>query len=342
MKSDIHHLIRKALPVVDAYEVTDTIREYLVNNQALLVLQKQKPVGLLTAIDLAQRKQFLVADCLVPKPVIRVENTVEEVLQVMKRSSFSVLPVHDADSNFIGAIYIDDIVDFLFLKTEKQKAVVQSMVHDLKSPLANISSINDILQHETDPEENKQLLNYVGLSVDLAKEIVNDMLLSERLETEELQFTQLELNDFISSCIPSVKGLLSQKMIELKTTRLREPCYVNGDKVKLERVIHNLLSNAIKFSHPNSTIQLSCFASPEDCTIEITDEGIGIPEKLQPYIFDKFSKAKRRGTAGEGTTGLGMYITREIIRLHHGEVWFKSGENEGTIFFIRLPRLTGQ
>ena len=338
MKITIHQLIRKALPVVDAYQETDAIRDYLVNNQALLVLEKQKPLGLLTAVDLAKKKQLLVIDCLVHKPTVSQGDSVEQVLQVMKGSNFPVLPVQDLESNFIGAIYMDDIVDFLYLKTEKQQAVVHSMVHDLKSPLANISTINEMLQHpDADPLENKQLLSYVGYSVDLAKEIINDLLLSERIETEELDFNSIDLNSFICECLPAVKGLLAHKQLELETVLLEKPCNILADKIKLQRVVHNLLSNAIKFSHPNKKVRLSCFRGPGDVTIEITDEGVGIPAHLQPFIFDKFSKAKRRGTAGEATTGLGMYISKEIIRLHHGEIWFQSEEQLGTIFFIRLP-----
>jgi signal transduction histidine kinase len=337
MKTTVNHLIRKELRWVDAYQETDTIREYLINCQALLVIEKCKPMGLLTAVDLVKKKYPLIIDCLVPKPAVQEQDTVEEVLQVMKRSNFSVLPVQDAESNFVGAICIDDIVEFLYRKTEKQQAVVQSMVHDLKSPLANISSINEMLQQDIDPQENKELLSYVGLSVNLAREIINDLLLSEKLETEETILTKIELNELISSCIAPVKGLLAQKMIALKTTLLENPCYFMGDKIKLQRVIHNLLSNAIKFSHRESVIRISCSVDIENLMIEITDEGVGIPEALQPFVFDKFSKAQRKGTAGEGTTGLGMFITKEIVRLHQGEIWFKSEEEIGTIFFIRLP-----
>lgn len=338
MKTRIHQLVRKALPVVDAYVETDAIRDYLVHNQALLVLEDKKPLGILTAIDIVKRKQTLVIDCMTHKPFVQPDHTVEQVLHLMKGAGYSVLPVQDNKTNFIGAIYIDDIVDFLYTKAEKQQAVVQSMVHDLKSPLANISSISEMLQQEdNDPEENKQLLSYVGLSVDIAKEIVNDLLLSEKLESEELELSEIELNSFISECVPAVKGLLAQKSLQLHLVLLDTPCYFKGDRPKLQRVVHNLLSNAIKFSHRDSNIWLSCFRGQSDFTIEITDEGVGIPEKLQPYIFDKFSKAKRKGTAGESTTGLGMHLSKEIVKLHNGDLWFKSEENMGTIFFIRLP-----
>lgn len=337
MKTTIHPLIRKELPLIEANLPTDTVRSYLASTQALLVIDDKKPVGLLTATDLLKSQQPVAAESLVPKPFVQADYTIEEVLQIMKLSNFYVLPVQDAANNFIGAICIDDIVDFLYVKTQKQQAMVQSMAHDLKSPLANISSIHDLLQQENTVDENKQLLSYVSLSVDLAREIINDLLLSEKLETEDVILTRLELNEFIENCMPLIQGLLSQKMIQLRLTLLEAPCYFMGDRVKLQRVIHNLLSNAIKFSNYKGSIQVNCFAATNNLTIQITDEGVGIPDALQPHVFEKFSKAQRQGTAGEGSTGLGMYITREIIKMHKGDIWFKSEERVGSVFFIRLP-----
>ncbi|GGH62058.1 signal transduction histidine kinase [Filimonas zeae] len=337
MKTTIHQLVRKELPLIDAYTETDTIKDYLINSKALLVVTQQKPIGLLTTTDLAKNHQPVLADALVPKPFVQAGYTVAEVMQIMKLSGFTVLPVQDENGNLTGAIYIEDIVQYLYQQNEKQQAVVQTMAHDLKSPLANISSINEMLKLEGTTPENQELLNYVSQSVDLAREIINDLLLSEKLETDDIIFTRLELNEFIRSCIPPVQGLLSGKMITLETQMLTAPCYFMGDKVKLHRVMHNLLSNAIKFSNYQSTIRLSCFAASDNFTIHITDEGVGIPENLQPHVFDKFSKAQRRGTAGEGSTGLGMYITREIVKMHRGDIWFKSEERVGSAFYIRLP-----
>lgn len=337
MKTIIHPLIRKELPLIDAQLSTDHVKDYLANTQALLVVDNKKPLGLLTATDLIKNQQAIVANCLTPKPVVKSDYTVEEVLQIMKLSNLFVLPVQDAENNYIGAIYIDDIVEFLYHKTEKQQALVQSMAHDLKSPLANISSINYMLQQESLQPENKQLLDYVSLSVDLAREIINDLLLSEKLETEDLVLTRMELGEFVDNCLPAVQGLLNQKHIRLLVTSPASPCYFMGDKVKLQRVIHNLLSNAIKFSNYQSVIQLDCFTGSNNFSLQIKDEGVGIPEALQPHVFEKFSKAQRQGTAGEGSTGLGMYITREIIKMHKGDIWFKSEERAGSVFFIRLP-----
>lgn len=338
MKTTIHRLIRKELPLINAHEETNAIREYLISQQALLVVTEQQPLGLITTVDIARQQQHLLGDCLVPKPFVQAEFTVEEVLQIMKLSGFSVLPVKDTSGAITGAVFIDDIVQYLFQKTLQQQAAVQTMAHDLKSPLANISSINSLLQQDESPsDESRELLHYVSMSVDLARDIVNDLLMSEKLETDDLVLTRLEVNELILSCLPSVQGLLAHKQLTLNTSLLPAPCFFMGDKLKLQRVVHNLLSNAIKFSNYQSIITLTCFQASNNFTLQISDEGIGIPESLQMHVFEKFTRARRPGTAGEGSTGLGMYITHEIVRMHKGDIWFKSGERTGTTFYVRLP-----
>ena len=73
--------------------------------------------------------------------------------------------------------------------------------------------------------------------------------------------------------------------------------------------------------------------------LQVIDKGIGIPESMQASIFNKFTKAKRKGTEGEQTTGLGLFIAKRIVNMHDGKIWFESIENSGTTFFVRLPLL---
>lgn len=106
---------------------------------------------------------------------------------------------------------------------------------------------------------------------------------------------------------------------------------------KLERVIDNLISNGLKFSAENKPIQVNMEQQKGDVVITVKDFGIGIPAKLQEYIFNQFSKAGRRGLQGEKSIGLGLHIAKKIIEQHHGQLLMSSIENEGTTFTIKLP-----
>jgi two-component system sensor histidine kinase VicK len=114
--------------------------------------------------------------------------------------------------------------------------------------------------------------------------------------------------------------------------------FINLNQNKFSRVLNNLLGNAIKFSHRKQQILVSADVQTERGTIiiKVQDSGIGIPEDLKSMIFDKFTKAGRKGTEGEKSLGLGMSIVKRIVELHNGRIWMESKENIGTTIFIEL------
>jgi len=104
------------------------------------------------------------------------------------------------------------------------------------------------------------------------------------------------------------------------------------------QVINNLISNAIKFTEDGGAINLSVNEGSETILIEITDTGIGIPQKFHANLFEKFSNARRTGLKGEPSVGLGMSIIKTIVEWHRGKIWFKSEENMGSTFYIEIAK----
>ena len=333
----ISRFIKNDFLVVDAYDGISSVRNSLSDNEAVVVMDQNRPVGMLTANDVLRKQHHLVIDCMEPKPKLSPAQSVREVLAVMKQAHSEALPVYNDNKDLMGVIYKNDIVDYLCQAVEKQRSMVQVMVHDLKSPLANISSINELLQQDILKEEDKKLLFYSRQSCEIATDIINELLASEMIENDALSLATLELNSFIKECILSINGLVSQKEITLLDLLPQQEYYFQGDKSKLQRALHNVLYNAIKFTPQGGTIEVSCVAEADYFTLQIKDSGIGIPLANQPDIFQKFTKTKRKGTNGESSTGLGMYITKQIVDQHRGEIWFESKEGEGTTFFLRFP-----
>jgi two-component system sensor histidine kinase VicK len=105
---------------------------------------------------------------------------------------------------------------------------------------------------------------------------------------------------------------------------------------KFGRVLDNLLTNALKFTPSGGRVSVSLAEVGGHPRIVVRDTGVGIPAALQASVFDKFSAATRVGLYDSTTTGLGLFITKEIVQLHGGKIWLKSRENEGTTFFIEL------
>lgn len=115
-----------------------------------------------------------------------------------------------------------------------------------------------------------------------------------------------------------------------------EGVYAQINSDKFIRVIENLLSNAIKFTGVGGQVRVGLKKESQRVILQVSDTGIGIPEAMQSCVFNKFTKASRQGTQGEATTGLGLYIVKQIIDLHKGKIWLESKEKGGTSFYVEL------
>ena len=109
------------------------------------------------------------------------------------------------------------------------------------------------------------------------------------------------------------------------------------DSARVERMINNLLSNAIKFSPAGEKITIELEHRGTMVLISVADKGIGIPAEVQSELFNTFSAARRKGTAGEKSFGLGLSISKQIIEAHRGKIWVESKPGNGSVFYVELP-----
>lgn len=192
-----------------------------------------------------------------------------------------------------------------------------------------------MLQENLKLAENRELLDLVSQCCTFAQEIIEDILISEQLVEEKINYTNESFDELIEECVIGFSAELKAKQISIiKNLKLNRA--IKFDKPKFKRAIYNLLSNSIKFSHKKGQIELSTGIYQNMLRFKIKDHGIGIPEKIQDEIFDKFTRAKRIGTAGESATGLGMYLTKQIVEMHNGSIVMESDGKSGTTFHIFL------
>ncbi len=102
------------------------------------------------------------------------------------------------------------------------------------------------------------------------------------------------------------------------------------------RVLDNLFTNALKFTPTGGSISVGLTEHEGRLRLTVQDTGIGIPDELQPHIFDKFSPARSKDLANEPSMGLGLFIDQQIVQSHSGKLWLESSEQKGTCFFIDL------
>ncbi|HZY79218.1 MAG TPA: HAMP domain-containing sensor histidine kinase, partial [Cyclobacteriaceae bacterium] len=114
--------------------------------------------------------------------------------------------------------------------------------------------------------------------------------------------------------------------------------YVPTDDMKLLQVVNNFASNAMKFTRHGDEIRMSVRETSTSVIIAVSDTGIGIPEQLHPFVFEKHGPARRTGLAGEKSIGLGLSICMNLTNLMGGRIWFESKEGKGTTFYVELPK----
>ncbi|WP_162796000.1 sensor histidine kinase [Pedobacter nanyangensis] len=126
-----------------------------------------------------------------------------------------------------------------------------------------------------------------------------------------------------------------KQTINLETDIQQLDINVYGQKI--ERVVGNLISNAIKFSEMGKEIKIRLAKGQKEILVSIIDQGIGIPDKIGKDVFQLFTPAKRFGTKGEKSYGLGLSICKQIITAHGGEIWYQNNPTGGTTFCFTLP-----
>lgn len=225
---------------------------------------------------------------------------------------------------------------------EQKNTTIQVLGHDLRAPLNTISMSMSLLNQEMSPEENKKVRELVEIvertcrnSLDMIKEV----LAIEYNHTQEMvvQKKRINVTDRIQNQIDTFQ-LLEKSGKNFLFHKPTESLFANTDSVRLILIIENLLSNAYKFTKPNGKIEVNIEDQTDTFLIKVSDDGIGIPDKLKPLIFDKFTKARRKGVQGEPAVGLGMHLIRTMTEQLGGRIWFESQEGIGTTFFVELPK----
>lgn len=261
-----------------------------------------------------------------------------------------ITPMHSGGHNITG--FLSLMFDITTLKENERKLaelnktkdnVIATVSHDLKTPINNIKYLSEIIYHSkvNDNEKNK-IYELIINSCDQSNKLLGELLEVYELEdnTNKLEKQITNLNEFIIQTLNPFKEVIKQSNLKLELQLSEKTVHVELNQEKFVRVINNLISNSIKYTPIKGIISVKTyFIENGKVRIEIADTGIGIPKKLQPILFDKFTKASRIGLKNEKSTGLGMSIVKQIIELHGGSISLKSKEGFGTTFFLDLVKI---
>jgi len=216
-------------------------------------------------------------------------------------------------------------------------------IHQLRTPLTSIKWVLGMLGKETAGplnEEQKDLISKAMENVDYMSSLIGDILQTYQIEDDKMLLTLKEENieSLIEEQIKELEILAKSKNIEIIFNKLGDKCpLIKLDQNKIKLVINNLLSNAIKYSLKDNQIEIKTEIEDFEMKVSITDFGIGIPDEEQENIFTKFFRAQNAiHTQSEGT-GLGLFISKNIVEAHGGEIWFDSHKDKGSTFYFTIP-----
>lgn len=247
--------------------------------------------------------------------------------------------------------FISGLVAVLHDTTEQDKEererrlFVSNVSHELRTPLTSVKSYlealdDGALSEPVAPDFVKVSLNETNRMM----RMVTDLLSLSRIdnETSQLDIELTNFTAFITFILNRFDKIKSQAQEDTKKYELiREypitPIWVEIDTDKMTQVIDNILNNAIKYSPDGGKIKVGMKTTDAQLIISISDEGLGIPKKDLPRIFDRFYRVDKARSRAQGGTGLGLAIAKEIVKQHKGFIWAKSEYGKGSTFTIVLP-----
>ncbi|MGK0239718.1 MAG: two-component system sensor histidine kinase/response regulator [Candidatus Pelagisphaera sp.] len=263
------------------------------------------------------------------KPLRRVEllNRIDHHLEVYRRKKTA-----------------KDSIQRLNSESESKTKFLGVASHDLRNPLVSIRGISQYLGSEKFGPLNDGQHELVQTIVDASENmllLVEDLLDVSLLETGQMRIQpeRQSLEPIVDQAVILHSVSASKKHIQLSKETKTDDCEACFDKKLMSRVLDNLISNAVKFSPSNTKIKIAIESDSDALHFYVEDEGPGIPENEFDKLFKEFGRTSNQPTAGESTSGIGLFVTNRIIQRHGGTISVENRSPKGTRFTVTLNRI---
>lgn len=226
-------------------------------------------------------------------------------------------------------------VSTLYNLNKQQTNFLLSVTHEFKTPIAAVKlMLQTILSRDLPREKQTELLNKAIQNSDRLNELTENMLTAMQIEKEKYNYDHEEfsMTDLMEK-VQASYGLKGEV-----TADIQDDVFFRGDRFVLRITVNNLVENAIKYGN-DGPIHLILKENKDWITIEVQDQGIGIPANLRRKVFKRFYRIQDEETRDTKGTGLGLYIVKQVVHKHGGKVLIDSNKPQGTIFRIKLPSI---
>jgi PAS domain S-box-containing protein len=280
------------------------------------------------------------------KPVHSPQAAFETLDGRIKHFAYSRFPIQLQEGRPAVLIVAQDIDDKLLVEAAREESEAKSrflamMSHELRTPLNSVLGFGQLLQQESIGPLNERQRRYVDHITSSGRHLLE--LINDVLDLSKIQSGRMELH-VVQVGLPALLGDISERVQPLAAARgveLSVDCApgleVSADPRRLEQVILNLLSNAIRFTPEGGRVTVAARLDGDGVLIEVADTGVGIPADMHDRVFDEFTQVDSGSRRSQDGTGLGLALTRSLLKMMRGTISLESEVGKGTTFSVRLP-----
>lgn len=218
---------------------------------------------------------------------------------------------------------------------------ISTITHELRTPITSIRSFANILNtrwENISAEQREKFLGILAHESERITRLINQVLDLKKLETgEQRPFEEVSGKALLQQTLDSIEGLVRQKGLNTQLMLPDKDFHLYANRDQLQQVVVNLLSNAVKFTDRGGRIELAAEVQGQEVRIRVTDTGIGMSAKQQGYIFERFTQVHHVQKGKPAGSGLGLHISKQIIKQHEGWLRVESELGQGSTFTIGLP-----
>ncbi len=238
----------------------------------------------------------------------------------------------------INTLALNALNEAMEFKTD----MLNMAAHDLKNPLGTINNLSKLTLAFLDRKEGDiyEMLTQIRQLAEHMQELVMELLNSTVIESGKMLLKKqvIDFGELVNALVYQSKPAAENKNQAINTSiASKEPLYVIGDMIKLREACDNLISNAIKYSPLEGVIEIMLDSNGSMAVFSVKDQGPGLSQQDKEKLFCKFQRLSAQPTNGESSTGLGLFIAKQIVDLHEGRIVVESEPGKGARFSIEIP-----
>lgn len=306
--------------------------------EAITILRRQLSIITLLSVAIGTILALLLAKVFT-KPIFEINKTAIKI----SKGNFSAKVDIDSKDEFGALANTINNLSTQMGQTEKfRREFIANTSHELKTPISLIRAYAELIEENVDEDKEKrnEYLDIIVSESERLNNMVEDMLYLSKMEAgyNEPKFEEFNIIDTIKSVSNKLSPIAEENSIILSHNFDSEEIFITADEDKMQHVFLNLVNNAIIHSSSNTTVLIKVKETINYVTVEVIDNGVGIPEEDLPHIWDRFYKVDKSRKRSNNGTGLGMAIVKNILDTHNFKYGIKSKVNKGTNIWIEIKK----